>query len=100
MYVNGEGIQQDYDKAFDWYTKAAKQGNADAQFNLGVMYLNGEGLIQNHKKAYMWFNLAIHNGHSDEQKAKDKVTKKLSSQDLIEAEEMAKRCINSGYKDC
>ena len=56
--------------------------------------------MQNYKKAYMWFNLAIHNGYSDEQKTRDTVAKKLSSQDLIEAQEMTKRCLDSGYKNC
>ena len=44
--------------------------------------------------------LAIHNGYSDEQKARDGMAEILSSQDLIEAQEMTKRCLNSGYKDC
>ena len=28
---------------------AAKQGNADAQYNLGLMYANGYGVAQNYK---------------------------------------------------
>ena len=64
------------------------------------MCAEGKGLMQNYKKAYMWFNLAIHNGYSDTRKIRDKVAKKLSSQDLIEAQEMTKRCLDSGYKNC
>ena len=45
-------------------------------------------------------NTVIHNGYSDEQKARDIVAKKLSSQDLIEAQEMTKRCLDSGYENC
>ena len=37
-YVNAEGVSQDYKKAFEWYIKAAKQGNVDAQNNLGALF--------------------------------------------------------------
>src|SRR5262249_7128630 len=43
-YYNGQGVTQDYAKAFEWYRKAADQGNADAQDMLGVMYDNGQGV--------------------------------------------------------
>lgn len=36
MYQNGEGVNQSYTEAFKWFTKAANQGHAQAQFNLGV----------------------------------------------------------------
>ena len=35
---NGQGVAQDYAQALDWFRKAADQGNADAQCNLGSMY--------------------------------------------------------------
>ena len=38
MYNSGKGVPQDYAAAVSWYRKAAEQGNADAQFDLGVMY--------------------------------------------------------------
>ena len=44
--------------------------------------------------------LAIHNGYSDEHKDRDTVAKGLSSQDLIEAQEMTERCLDSGYENC
>lgn len=33
-YFNGEGVAQDYEKAFEWYEKAAAQGNENAQIAL------------------------------------------------------------------
>lgn len=30
MYDNGEGVEQNYGKAFEWYTKAADQGDENA----------------------------------------------------------------------
>ena len=33
----GHNVKQSYEKAMEWYAKAAKQGDADAQCKLGVM---------------------------------------------------------------
>lgn len=40
VHEEGLGVPQDYGKAIEWYQKAAKQGNAIAQYNLGVIYYN------------------------------------------------------------
>jgi len=34
MYFMGEGVEQSYNTAFEWFTLSADQGNADAQFFL------------------------------------------------------------------
>lgn len=36
MYRDGTGVHKDENKAIDWFTKAASQGNVDAQKNLGL----------------------------------------------------------------
>jgi len=43
MYARGWGVEQVYAKASHWWRKAAEQGNAYAQFNLGDMYFLGSG---------------------------------------------------------
>ncbi|WP_424948091.1 tetratricopeptide repeat protein [Candidatus Spongiihabitans sp.] len=35
--------------------KAAKQGNRDAQYNLGYVYYYGEGVAQDYQKAMHWY---------------------------------------------
>ncbi|MBM3794707.1 MAG: sel1 repeat family protein [Acidobacteria bacterium] len=40
-YAKGEGVPKDAAQAVFWYRKAADQGNANAQFNLGLMSYNG-----------------------------------------------------------
>ena len=65
---NGEGVPKDAAKAVEWYTKAAEQGHADAQNNLGVMYDTGEGVPRDLVRAYVWFNLAAAQGDKDVQK--------------------------------
>lgn len=54
--------QANHAKAVEWYTKAANQGYAWAQFNLGWMYENGEGVRQNKSTAKRYFGQACDNG--------------------------------------
>jgi TPR repeat protein len=41
---------------------AAQQGDAYAQFNLGIMYSKGHGVPQNYAKALKWYKLAAKQG--------------------------------------
>jgi len=58
MYNNGQGVTQDYVQAAKWYRKAAEQGLADAQHNLGHMYSNGYGVTQVYAEALKWYRKA------------------------------------------
>lgn len=40
----------------------ANQGDAEAQYNLGVAYYNGEGVEQSHSKAVYWWKKAAEQG--------------------------------------
>ncbi|KAF9181560.1 hypothetical protein BGZ49_004835 [Haplosporangium sp. Z 27] len=65
MYQRGYGVQQDYKKAFEWYFKAAKQGNANAENSLGYMYQRGYGVQQDYKEAFEWYLKAAKQGNAD-----------------------------------
>jgi TPR repeat protein len=52
----------DCKKALEKFTPLAKQGNADAQYNLGYMYYNGNGVNQNFTEAKRWMELAAKQG--------------------------------------
>ena len=62
MYYNGKGVLKDYKKAVEWLTKAAEQGEAEAQFILGEIYIEGKGAIKSFKTAKYWVQLAYENG--------------------------------------
>ena len=47
-----------------WITLAAEQGDADAQFSLGLMYLQGLGVFLDNKTAVKWFTLAAEQGRA------------------------------------
>ncbi|MFX8860198.1 tetratricopeptide repeat protein, partial [Acinetobacter baumannii] len=65
MYANGQGVGQSDAKAFEWYLKAANNGSAMAQFNIGQHYLHGSnGLPKNRVQALNWLKKAANNGHA------------------------------------
>ena len=41
-----------------WYRRAAQQGNAIAQTNIGVLYYSGRGVIQDDAHAVEWLQKA------------------------------------------
>ena len=49
--------------------KAAEQGDASAQSNLGVMYENGEGVAKDYKKAVYWLRKAADQGFAPAKEA-------------------------------
>ncbi len=51
MYANGQGVPKDEKQAVVWYRKAAEQGYADAQHNLGLM--------QEETMSGFWWGVAI-----------------------------------------
>jgi Sel1 repeat len=56
---------QDDGQAAAWYRKAADQGNALAQNNLGWMYENGRGMARDDAQAAAWYRKAADQGHED-----------------------------------
>jgi len=67
MYYNGRGVEQSYEKAFEYLEQAAHLGDAKAQYNLGFMYYNGQGVEQSYEKAKEYLEQAAHLGFSEAQ---------------------------------
>ena len=44
MYYNGDGVEENTEKALYWLTQAAEQGGSIAQYGLSRMYDEGEGV--------------------------------------------------------
>ena len=57
----------DFATALKEWQPLAEQGNAVAQFNLGVMYENGQGVTQDYKTAVKYYTLAAEQGYADAQ---------------------------------
>ena len=100
MYNEGLGVAQDYAEAVKWWKMAAAQGFADAQYNLGLRYYNGQGVVQDYVRAHMWWNLAATKGDADSAKNRDIVAKKMTTQQIAEAQKLARECQARDYKNC
>ena len=57
----------DYALAAQLLRSLAEQGNATAQFNLGVLYANGQGVPQDYQEALKWYRKAAEQGDADAQ---------------------------------
>ena len=57
----------DFATALAEWKPLAEQGDAVAQFYLGVMYANGEGVLEDDKEAVKWFKLAAEQGYAKAQ---------------------------------
>jgi TPR repeat protein len=61
--------QGQYKTALALYRPLADQGNARAQYTIGLMYLDGHGVPQDYSEAMKWFRLAVEQGNADAQYA-------------------------------
>ena len=68
----------------------AEQGNALAQFNLGVNYTSGEGVPQDDVLAHKWFNLAAAQGDASAKKNRAIVTDRMTREQIAEAQRLAR----------
>jgi TPR repeat protein len=56
---------QEYEKAYRTWLKLAENGDAQAQFDLGVMFHNGLGLEKDNERALYWFDKAASQNDAD-----------------------------------
>jgi TPR repeat protein len=56
-------VNHDYVTAYKEFKIVADQGDAPAQFNLGIMCKNGKGVPQDYTEAFKWFHMAADQGH-------------------------------------
>ena len=49
-------------EAYGWLSRAAQQGYADAESDVGYCYLAGQGVSENHGEAVKWFRRAVGKG--------------------------------------
>ena len=91
MYDNGEGVPEDDRQAVFWYRKAADQGNASAQLNLGLMYANGEGVPEDYVRAYAWGNLAAAQADEDAERLRAELRQWMTSAQIAEGQALSRR---------
>lgn len=64
FYRGAAGARWNYRKAFEWFSKAAGNGDASACVSLGEMYQYGHAVKKDKTRAVRWYRKAAENGHS------------------------------------
>ena len=87
MYQKGRGTAVDFERANEFYRRAALLGNSDAQNNLGLMYRYGTGVQQDREKSFAWFSIAASNGNRIAADNRDRLgfTRRDSQRDRAQA---------------
>ncbi|MEZ9320264.1 tetratricopeptide repeat protein [Vibrio sp. 10N.261.51.A3] len=67
MYFNGNGVKQDYQKSFDWYSIASKSDSAASDYFIAQHYYKGLGRDKNLTQAYKWYLQSAEKGDVDAQ---------------------------------
>ena len=62
MHCYGLGIEQDYEKAFEWFLKSAQEGNKFAQYSLANLYYYGNGVEKDFSQAFLWYQRSSSQG--------------------------------------
>lgn len=62
MMVNGDGTEKDAKGAYSLYLALAKDGDADAMFQVGRMLIDGLGVEQNAEEGFKWVGEASRAG--------------------------------------
>ncbi|MDR3498102.1 MAG: tetratricopeptide repeat protein [Parvibaculum sp.] len=104
MYGRGQGVAKSDVIAASWFEKAARDGNALAQLDLGIMYRNGQGVAIDFPHSYMWLDVAASNltgaDGAQAMKFRDDVAKRMTPQQLQDAQDMSDNCKLAGVKSC
>jgi TPR repeat protein len=99
LYADGLGVTQDDQEALRWYKLAAAQGMATAQYRLGNIYKRGDGVAIDSVRAHMWFDLSAAQGERFSVIERDSIAKRLTSQQMAEAQKLARECLARKYQD-
>ena len=67
IYLSGEYITRDINKAIHYFSLVANKNNAYAQFFLGIIYSNGEYNTVDINKSIHYYSLAANQNHIDAQ---------------------------------
>lgn len=92
-----------YTEAVRWYRKAAEQGFAEAQYNLGFMYEKGMGVPQDYVQAHKWFNLAASRLQGKKRNVsvqnRNVVEKRITPAQVAEAQKLAREWKPKTWKE-
>ncbi|MGK0272651.1 MAG: TPR repeat protein [Cocleimonas sp.] len=105
--VKGKAFAKSEQLALQWFKKAARHGEAAAQFQVAKMYEEGLGAFQSTTRAYLWAKLAVHTGkmqnyaeYKSVELFMNELHKRLSSEEITKVEHFMSTCLNNFYFLC
>ncbi len=100
MHLQGQGVEQDYKQAGEWFRKASEQGLASAMYKLAELYTEGKGVPKDPEFAYVWYRVGAAHGHAKSITRSDPAKNKLSGEELDSADRLLVRYLKDyGPKD-
>ncbi len=99
-YYYGWGTPQDYQKATEFFKFASENGIATGQHLLAQMYNRGHGFPKDYVIAYMWANISASKDDEDAAKLRDDIAKNMTTEQIAEAQKLARECVAKDYKEC
>ena len=91
-------MPQDYQQAVAWYTKAAEQSYAGAQWQLGLNYRNGYGVPKDLVQSYKWLNLAAGQGMTKAAEDRDTLVAEMTPEQIAEAQRLSTEFYEKQHK--
>jgi TPR repeat protein len=86
MYAMGLGVEQDSERAFEWYLRSAMKGHPGAQSGVGWYYEVGLGMPAiDLVRAYLWYVLSAIGNDPDAMISQEEVVKKMTKEQINKA---------------
>jgi TPR repeat protein len=81
--------RRDYASALRIIRPLAEQGDASAQYSLGVFYDNGLSVPQDLVRAYMWLTLSAKQGKDGAAIFRDLIARRMTTAQIADAQKLA-----------
>ena len=81
--------------ALTQYEAEARDGRADALYNLGLAYSTGQGVSVDYIAAHKWFNLAAMRGIEPAKNWRAQLSAEMSAAQIAEAQRQAREFLSS-----
>jgi uncharacterized protein len=78
------------DVDFETRLTAAREGDAEALFDLGMLFSLGDGVDVDLVEAHKWFNLAVMRGFGDAKDNRAEVASEMSAAEIAQAQKRAR----------
>jgi TPR repeat protein len=76
------------------YENDARQGRADALYNLGLAYSTGQGVSVDFIAAHKWFNLAAMRGIDAAKNWRAQISSEMNASQIAEAQRLAREWLS------